>query len=210
MVFRAGQYLEWMLPHESVDMRGIRRYFTIASAPTENIIRLALKAMNPGSSYKSALLSLPIGGTLVASQRAGDFTLPADTTKKIAMIAGGIGVTPFRSQVQYLLDTKTATDTVLFYCSNTKADLAYRELWTAAEAALPFRLVPVLAKEPASSDYETGYLSAEIIKRQAPDFLDRTWYVSGPPPMVRATVQTLRTVGVSRKSIVTDFFPGLA
>ena len=210
IVFKAGQYLEWMLPHASADMRGIRRYFTIASSPTEDKIRLALKSMTPGSSYKAALLSLPIGGTVIASQRAGDFTLPSDTSKKIAMVAGGIGVTPFRSHIKYMMDTNSQANTVLFYCANTKADVAYNDIWSQAAAQLPFTLVPVLAKEPESPDYEIGFLTADILKRRCPDLLERTWYVSGPPPMVDATVKTLKSLGVPGSQIVQDFFPGLA
>lgn len=210
MTFKAGQYLEWMLPHMPADSRGIRRYFTIASSPTEDTIRLALKVTNPGSSYKAALMELPVGGTLLASQRAGDFILPTDTSRKIAMVAGGIGVTPFRSQVQYLLDTQAKADVILFYCCNTKADLAYNTLWNNATASTPFVLVPVLAKEPTAAEYEVGYFSAEIVKRHMTDYLERMWYVSGPPPMVDATVATLRILGVPTKHIVQDFFPGLA
>lgn len=210
VVFQAGQYVEWMLPHVPADIRGIRRYFTIAASPTEDTIRVALKLLNPGSSYKAALAALPLGKTVIASQRAGDFILPTDTSKKIAMIAGGIGVTPFRSQVKYLMDTKAATDTILFYCANTKADLAYSDIWQQASIQLPFKLVPILAKETASPDYEIGFLTADILKRRTPDFFERTWYVSGPPPMVNATVKTLQTLGVPKRQIVQDFFPGLA
>jgi ferredoxin-NADP reductase len=210
MVFQAGQYLEWMLPHSSADLRGIRRYFTIAASPTENKIRLALKITTPGSSYKTSLLSLPIGGTMIASQRAGDFILPADSSKKIAMVAGGIGVTPFRSHIKYMMDTQSVTNTILFYCANTKADIAFGDIWSEATAQLPFTLVPVLAKEAESSEFETGFLTADILQRRCPALLERMWYVSGPPPMVTATVKTLRTLGVSRNRIVQDFFPGLA
>jgi ferredoxin-NADP reductase len=212
VVFKAGQYLEWMLPHARPDPRGIRRYFTIAAAPTEDKIRLACKIMTPGSSYKAALLSLPLGGRVVASQRAGDFTLPTHphSVQKICMIAGGIGVTPFRSHVKYMMDTHSTAHTILFYCANTKVDLAYSDIWTHATTQLPFTLVSVLAKEPASPEYETGFLTADILKRRCPDFLERTWYVSGPPPMVNATVKILRSLGVPKKQIVEDFFPGLA
>ena len=62
-----------------------------------------------------AVLALPVGGTVVASQRAGDFTLPADTSQKSVMIAGGIGVASFRSHIKYLMDTEAKTSTILFY-----------------------------------------------------------------------------------------------
>jgi ferredoxin-NADP reductase len=166
--------------------------------------------MNPVSSYKSALMSLPVGGVVVASQRAGDFTLPNDRSKKIGMIAGGIGVTPFRSHVKYMMDTTSGTNTQLFYCANTKGDMAYGDLWAEAASRMPFTLIPVLAKEPESPDYEIGFLTADILKRRSPDLLERTWYVSGPPPMVDATVKTLKGLGVKSSHIVQDFFPGLA
>ena len=108
------------------------------------------------------------------------------------------------------MDTKAATDTILFYCANTKADLAYSDIWQQASIQLPFKLVPILAKETASPDYEIGFLTADILKRRTPDFFERTWYVSGPPPMVNATVKTLQTLGVPKRQIVQDFFPGLA
>ncbi len=215
MVFKAGQYLEWMLPHKKADTRGIRRYFTIASAPTEETLRLALKVPEKASSFKQRIKDLAPGDVVVASQLAGDFLLPRDARKKIAMVAGGIGVTPFRSHIKTALDTYATTqrdplDTILFYCNNTKADAAYGALWSEAETVLPFKLVSIFAKEPADATYETGYFSADIVRRRAPDFLDRTWYVSGPPPMVNATVKTLRALGVPQRKIVQDFFPGLA
>lgn len=88
--------------------------------------------------------------------------------------------------------------------------MAYRDFFEEAKTRMLFTLVPVLAKELASPAYESGYLTAEIVKRHAPDLLERTWYVSGPPPMVDATVHTLRTLGIPGKKIVQDFFPGLA
>ncbi len=210
LTFAPGQYLEWMLPHSSADTRGIRRYFTIASAPTEDALRLALKVPVPGSSYKQALSTLPVGGVVIASQLAGDFTLSSNVAQKVGWIAGGIGVTPFRSQLQYLLDTKRTQDTVLFYCNNYSTDAAYTDLWATATAALPFRLVPVFAKEAPAPEYETGYLTADMLSRVCPDVLERTWFVSGPPPMVSATVSTLKSLGVPSGQIVCDFFPGLA
>jgi len=70
-----------MLPHKQVDSRGPRRYFTIASSPTESVVRLALKVVPAGSdmrgsSYKQALLQLDEGQEIIVSQLAGDFTLP--------------------------------------------------------------------------------------------------------------------------------------
>jgi ferredoxin-NADP reductase/Na+-translocating ferredoxin:NAD+ oxidoreductase RnfD subunit len=208
--FKAGQYMEWMLPHHGADTRGIRRYFTIASSPTESVLRVAARVPNNGSSYKQALMRLTPGDTIIASQRAGDFVLPPGIGQKIALIAGGIGVTPFVSQVRYMCDTSDWHDTVLFYCNNTKADEAYGELWQQALQGNLFRLVSLFAKELPGQGYETGYLTATHIEKYTPDYLSRTWYISGPPVMVSASEHMLRRLGVPRSQIVKDFFPGLA
>jgi ferredoxin-NADP reductase/Na+-translocating ferredoxin:NAD+ oxidoreductase RnfD subunit len=211
--FKAGQYLEWMLPHRGADKRGVRRYFTIASSPTESVIRLALKIPVSGSSYKAALTRMQSGDTLIASQLAGDFLLPTDPAKKIGMIAGGIGVTPFRSHVQYMLDTPEARhDSIIFYCVPKLADGAYRDVFVQAAVELPLRLVTVV-DDPAvtlDSGVEQGFIDEAMLKRNAPDYRERTWYISGPPRMVDAYTALLVRAGVPRRQIVRDFFPGLA
>ena len=50
------------------------------------------------------MLEMKVGDTISAGQLAGDFTLPKEKTRKIICIAGGIGVTPFRSMIKYLID----------------------------------------------------------------------------------------------------------
>jgi ferredoxin-NADP reductase/Na+-translocating ferredoxin:NAD+ oxidoreductase RnfD subunit len=211
--FVAGQYLEWMLPHVTADTRGVRRYFTIASSPTEPDIRLALKTANPGSTYKVALAKLKPGDQIIASQLAGDFTLSSQSAKKIAWIAGGIGVTPFRSQVQYLLDSQELShDIVLFYCVETLADLAYGDLFERASTVMPFKMVRVVTDKntPLTENMEHGFIDEAMLQRQVPDYLERQWYISGPPRMVDAYTTLLRKVGVPRRHIIRDFFPGLA
>lgn len=208
--YKAGQYLEWMLPHSKADSRGIRRYFTIASAPEEESLRLALKVPIEASSFKKSLIALTPESTFIASQLAGDFVLPKVTEKKIALVAGGIGITPFRSHLAQLALTNSHRDIVLFYCNNTAGEVAYEDFFSTLSHKVLAKIVYVLAKEPASSEYETGYFSAEIVKRNTPDYAERFWYISGPPPMVNATDKALRSLGIRRRNIKKDFFPGLA
>jgi len=210
MVFRAGQYLEWMLPHQRADNRGPRRYFTIASAPEETVLRLALRVeTKQGSTYKKTLMQMQPGEQIIASQRAGDFTLPAQTDTKLAFVAGGIGVTPFSSHLAHMQQTNRWHDTVLYYCNNTAADIAYLDTFSRYATGNLFRLVNVIGREKVA-DYEQGYLTEEIIKRHTPDYLERIWYLSGPPGMVNAYFTLLRTMQVPKKHIHRDFFPGLA
>ena len=212
LTFQAGQYLEWMLPHRSTDSRGVRRYFTIASAPAESIVRLALKVVpdGQGSTYKEALLDLDAGEAIIASQLAGDFTLPSRTEEKLGFIAGGIGVTPFVSHVQHMLASDQTYDTVLYYCNKTSDEIAFQGLWEQARTQFAFEVVPVLAEEALESPYEHGFITAEMLARRTPDFRERRWYLSGPPGMVAAYKRLLIAAGVPKRQIKTDFFPGLA
>lgn len=208
--FRAGQYLEWMLPHENPDNRGIRRYFTIVSAPADPELKLTVRFGERISSFKQALKAMRPGDTITASQLAGDFVLPNKATEKLALVAGGIGVTPFISQIGHLAHANVEKPSVvLFYCNNTTADIAYQDRLQAATRTLPLKVVHVLAKEQVPP-HEHGFLTEEMIRRHTPDYLERTWYISGPPGMVNAYAALLRKLGVKRYQIVRDFFPGLA
>lgn len=206
--FVAGQYLEWMLPHEKSDNRGARRYFTIASSPTESDIKVAMKITKARSTYKSALEGLDVGQTIIASQLAGDFLLPRDAQTKLGFIAGGIGVTPFRSHILYMMDSDKKHDTVLYYCTNTKGEIAYQDIFSRAERELEFVFVPVVKDEIVGAPAESGYLTIDILKRRSPDYLERTWYISGPPGMVNAYKKLLKEMGVKGSKIKTDFFSG--
>ncbi len=205
--FKPGQYLEWMLPHKA-DGRGERRYFTIASSPTEDVVRLALKVMENGSTYKKQLMELESGATVVCSQLAGDFLLPEDTSEKLGFIAGGIGVTPFSSHLKYMFDNNLEYKTSLLYCVNTASELAYKEDFTEYQSQISLELIPVIAKEEVSGSAESGFVTIDMLKRRVPDYADRHWYLSGPPGMVNAYDALLRKAGV--KKITKDFFPGLA
>jgi ferredoxin-NADP reductase len=167
----------------------------------------------PSSSFKKQLASLKIGDTIMTSSAAGDFVLPKNTTKKLVFIAGGIGVTPFRSMVQHLLDTKEKRDIVTLYSVRTLADIAYKEMFETAKAQLGMRteyLVTDKTCVPPGWNTPTGYICEPTIKQLVPDFAERTFYISGPFMMVEAAQKELRKMGVKRSQIMTDFFPGFA
>lgn len=206
--FEAGQYLEWMLPHTGSDNKGIRRYFTIASSPTESDVRVAMKIAPQRSSYKQALSTLDANQSVVASQLAGDFILPKDTNVKLGFIAGGIGVTPFRSLIKYMIDSEKRHDSVLYYCNNTKEEIAYANIFSDAAKKFSFELINVISKEAVVAPIETGFITLEMLQRRTPDYLERTWYISGPPGMVNAYDALLSKVGVKGSHIKKDFFPG--
>lgn len=199
--FVPGQFLEWTLAHPHSDSRGIRRYFTIASSPTEQGILLATKFSSQGSTFKTALRLLQKGEQITVTGPRGDFVLPKEANKKLVFIAGGIGITPFRSMIKYLLDMGQPLDIVLLYSNKTREDIAFRDLFD--EAIKKFQLKVVYVNTD-----EEGFLDLERIKKEVPDWPERLFYVSGPEPMVQAFEKMLEGMGVPKANIKRDYFPG--
>ncbi len=209
LAFAAGQYLEWTLPHEKPDARGNRRYFTIASSPTESEIHLGVKVYEPASTFKKGLLALTEGMQITASQVAGEFVLPHDTKEKLVFIAGGIGITPFRSITHYMLDTRDTRSVILLYSNKVAREVAYKDIFDRAEDMLDFKAVYALTNEPTPiPGTHHGIIDIELIKKEVPDFLERTFYISGPHGMVVAFEKTLNDLGIPPSHIKVDFFPG--
>ena len=220
--FKPGQYLEWTVPSDAKgidgktlagDSRGNRRYFTIASSPTERVISLGAKFYAPPSTFKKVLLAMKPGENILAGQLAGEFTLPKDVHQKLVFIAGGIGITPFTSMVTYLCDIKEKRDAVLLYTNRTEADIAYKEIFDRGAAEIGLRTIYALTDTATISPSwtgERGYITADMIRVKVPDYAEREFYLSGPHSMVVAFEKTLLDMGVKRRMIKKDFFPGFA
>ena len=212
--FLPGQYMEWTLAHPGTDSRGNRRYFTIASSPTEKYVRLGVRIYNHGgSSFKKALLAIPESSQIVGAQISGDFTLPEDKSKKLVFLAGGIGVTPFRSMIQYLIDKDEKRSITIFYVNKRKDEIVYDDIFNQAQKQLGIKTVYTLTDKssvPSNWQGSVGRIDAEMIRQEVPDFRERTFYLSGPHAMVVSAEKVLQGLTIPKKQIKKDFFPGLA
>ena len=213
LAFAPGQYMEWTLGHKDPDNRGNRRFFTLASSPTEHNIRLGVKFYRDPSSFKQALLSLDQSREIVAAQVAGDFVLPENPQQKCVFIAGGIGITPFRSMIKFLLDTHQPRPITLFYVNRTIDDIVYKDIFNQAQQQLGIKTIYVLTdarNHPLSWQGTIGHISAQLIKEEVPDYMDCMFYISGSKGMVDSFKELLRQLDIKGDHIKTDFFAGLA
>ena len=212
IAYQPGQYMEFTLPHERTDSRGSRRYFSLASSPTEPDIKIGVRFYKEGSSYKSALSNMDPGDYITASQLSGDFVLPDDKKTKLVFIAGGIGITPFRSMLKFLIDKHETRDITLLYAASSPEDIAYRETIDAARDKLGVKTYYIFSRKRAvKSPHElNGRINQALIERLVPDYLERTFYISGPFTMIEDIKGTLVKLGVSRANIKIDFFSGYA
>ncbi len=207
--FVPGQYLELEVPHPHPDARGTRREFSIASAPEDlPLLRVAFKessASKPQSSFKKALAQVGEGERLAITGVWGDFVLPKRDAAPILMVAAGIGVTPFVSQLRHLGAAGEDRDIVLVYVASEASELAYR-------ADLEASGVPVIvftrdepAGLPAHWMWARGVrLDAEGLLRIVPDIAARHAYISGPAGLIADLAPALERA----RSITTDAFSG--
>ncbi len=201
--FIPGQYMEWTLGHKNPDSRGSRRYFTLASSPTENTLRIGVKFYPNGSSWKKSLFNMAPDAEIVASQLSGEFTLPKDPNKKLVFVAGGIGITPLRSIIKYLIDTKEKRDIILIYSVKTDVDAVYTELFNQASREIGLKTIVNVSDR-------SGFITSGIITKEIPDYKDRIFYLSGPHGMVDGFKKTLISLEIPLNKIKTDYFPGYA
>lgn len=207
--YQPGQYLEWTLPGSGSDSRGNRRYLTLSSSPTENFYSVAIKMPpeNP-SSFKQTLAKLGAKDYILAGSLAGSFTLPKNAQQKLSFIAGGIGVTPYRSMIKYLVDTNQNRDICLFYSANQANQLAYKSLFKNAQKC-GLKTIYVATKDAQPTPgVHSGTIDKDLIIASLPDWKDRLFYISGPVSFVKYIRIALLDIGVKPSKIKADYFPG--
>jgi ferredoxin-NADP reductase len=206
--FRAGQYMELTIPHAKSDVRGLRRIFSIASAPVETeVIRFGLNTAERSSSLKTALLALEPGEIVSGTAVAGDFLLPREVTRPLLLVAGGIGVTPFMSHLEQINGSDDRRDVVVLYSASSSEELAYSQ--RLKELGHPVLLLAPSAPKSMPKNWTylgRGPLNAELLASAVPDVKSRASYVSGPPAFVHVVRAALRKA--QAHSIKTDFFSG--
>lgn len=212
LAFTPGQYMEFTLAHSAPDSRGNRRYFTLASSPTEDMLHLGVRFYETSSSFKRAMYWMDRRTPVIGAQIAGDFTLPVDPEQKLVFLAGGIGITPFRSMLKYLLDTQDRRDIALFYANATVHEIVYKDILSATAEQLGIKIwytLTDLAAIPRNWTGLSGRIDVQMLMQAMPDYAERTYYISGPPEMVHACEHVLQQMQIKSSQIKKDFFPGL-
>jgi ferredoxin-NADP reductase len=208
--FRAGQWCFLNLPDlGSGDERGLRRHLSIASSPGETGLLFGTK--DSESAFKRTLREMPIGTRIDLEEPRGTLSLPEGTDRPVALLAGGIGITPFRSMIRHALDAKTGHRLTAFYSNRTPEEALFLDELQAWETPGTFALVASMTRMQLSSrtwDGPTGRLSPDLIRQKMPDWEEATYFLSGPPPMVDAMAAVLDEMGVDPARIRPEKFSG--
>lgn len=199
LTWKAGQHAIFSIPTKNG--RSSHKQFSISSAPSEEIITFTTRYNKAYASRgKRALYNLKKGDEIKMRGPIGRMYIK-NPGKQYALLATGIGITPFRSILQQLATDNQNAKVTLFYVGN-KDNHFFREDFSRINAKMPNLKLKYIFKP----DRITGQIIEETLGN---DLSDTYYFLSGSSHMVKAYRRTLLGLGVPRRHIKSNSFLGL-
>jgi ferredoxin-NADP reductase len=174
--YKAGQFFFVTL---KADGKELSKHFSFSSSPTEKTHIEFTKKLSD-SDFSAALKGLKEGDWARIDAPYGKFTFEGEH-EKIGLLAGGIGITPFKSICQYCTDMRLDTKVTLLYGNRTEDDIAFRKQLEALQRQNKnLKVVFILNEAGSGWKGATGLITADMIKREIPDYKETVFYTCGP------------------------------
>jgi Na+-transporting NADH:ubiquinone oxidoreductase subunit F len=202
--FKPGQYIQFKIPGTDE-----YRAYSIATSPLfKDRIELIIRHVPGGlcSTYVHRVLEK--GDKVIFTGPFGDFYLQEGNKRDIIAIAGGCGMAPIRSIINYLAAKGMPRKFLYFFGARAKRDLFFTEEFRELEKKFPnFRYIPALS-EPKPQDRWEGEvgLITKVAEKYLSDGGEKEAYLCGPPPMIDAAVKLLTKKGIGTDYIFYDKF----
>jgi ferredoxin-NADP reductase len=207
--FSPGQYFFVTLPDVGYqDDKGLRRHITVVTSPNEKGV-LGFATRMRDSAFKRSLGELPVGAEVDVESPKGNFVLPENTSRPLVFVAGGIGITVFRSMLRYIQEERLPYRVTLIYSNRDRESTAFLDELREFEQALPdFRLILTMTQDPGWKG-ETRKVDGKFVKDHLDEDLNRyTFLVAGPPAMAEGAQQALEEAGVQDENVIAERYSG--
>jgi len=209
--FQAGQFFNFtLLSPGDTDLEGNTRALSIASAPHERNLMVAMRLRT--TAFKRTLNSLPPGAELLLQGPFGWMTLPRYSTRPAVLLAGGIGITPFRSLIWSETELLSSRRILLFYSVRVPEEAAFLEdLQEMEQYNKRYKLICTVTQPEKSKvpwPGETGRISIQMLSKRIPDLSVPIYYIAGPPGMVTGVRKMLIGSGIAEENIRAEEFCG--
>jgi ferredoxin-NADP reductase len=204
MNFKAGQYMIITL---KIEEQEAPKPFSISSSPTEKGYIEFTKKFT-GHPFSDRLDALKAGDPVTVDAPFGNFTFEGESGR-IGLLSGGVGITPLRSICKYCTDMKLTTKVTLLYGNRTEEDIVFRQdLQQMQRQNNNLKVVLTLAKPRTNWTGYTGNIDAEMIKKEISEYHETVFYICGPPGMVEAMGNLLKTLDVPGENVKKENFAG--
>jgi ferredoxin-NADP reductase len=207
--FSPGQYFFVTLPDVGYqDDKGLRRHITVVTSPNEKGV-LGFATRMRDSAFKRSLGELPVGTEVEVESPKGNFVLPENASRPLVFVAGGIGITVFRSMLRYIREERLPYRVTLIYSNRDRESTAFLDELRELEQALPdLRLILTMTQDPGWEG-ETRKVDGEFVKDYLDDDLNRyTFLVAGPPAMAEGVQKALQQAGVQDENVSAERYSG--
>lgn len=209
--FIPGQFIDLtLLTPSETDAEGNVRGFSIASAPDEPTIMVTTRLRD--TAFKRVLQTMPLETEVKLEGPFGDLRLHNNVTRTAVFLAGGIGITPFRSILLNTAKRKLAHHVFLFYSNRRPEDAAFLdELQALEKQNANYSFIATMTDMEHSKrcwQGERGLISKEMLDRHLRGAASPIYYIAGPPAMVTALHKMLQEAGIDDDDIRKEEFAG--
>jgi len=161
------------------------------------------------TAFKKTLGELDVGAEVDVEHPKGDFSLPMDTERPYVFIAGGIGITVFRSMLRYIVEEGLPHQVTLVYSNRDRESTAFFEELEAMDRDHEnIRVVFVMTDDP-EWEGEKRRVDAGVLREHLEGELgDYVYIAAGPPGMVEAMESVLKGAGLPEEQVLVQRFAG--
>jgi ferredoxin-NADP reductase len=207
--FTPGQYFFVTLPDVGYqDDKGLRKHITVVTSPNEKGV-LGFATRMRDSAFKRSLGKLSVGSEAEVEPPKGTFALPEDTSRPLVFVAGGIGITVFRSMLRYIHEEGLPYRVTLIYSNRDRESTAFLdELQELDGESSDFRLILTMTQDPRWEGENRKIDSQFLTDYLGPSLNDHTFLVAGSPAMVEGVQKTLVEAGVENDNVIAERYSG--
>jgi ferredoxin-NADP reductase len=207
--FSPGQYFFVTLPDVGYqDDNGLRRHITVVTSPSEKGV-LGFATRMRDSAFKRTLRELPVGAEVEVEPPKGTFALPEDASRPLVFVAGGIGITVFRSMLSHIQEERLPYRVTLVYSNRDRESTAFLdELKELAQEIPDLRLILTMTQDPGWEG-ETRKVDSQFFEDYlGKDLNEYTFLVAGPPAMAEGVQKALQEAGVQDENVIAERYSG--
>jgi len=210
--FTAGQFVSLVLPDPPhTDAKGNRRTFSIASPPQESG-RIEIATRMTGSALKRSLAEVPLGTPVELIGPSGSFTLHTDGSIPAVFIAGGIGITPFRSMTHDAFYRRLPHRITLIYSNRNLDSAAFHDEFRKLAGTHPaLTYIPTMTEAEASQQTWKGerrFVTGDLLREYIGDLGRPIFYLAGPPGLVAGVTKIAIETGADPARVRSEEFEG--